>query len=305
MILSEAIDKYFEESVDKLDDSTLVENLGVLGTGSSNCLTYLTDKKYLKEFLANRDNISALIIRPELKEELGDQRPSWLITSSCPVRDFFLFHTYLDRETDVFKNYAPTSIHSTAIVENGCVISPIGVNIGANSKIGANTVIYQNCRICDNVVVGPNCTIGVDGVQVGCDQSGSRYLVPHLGGVIIQDEAYVGANAVIVKAIFNRNTVIGKGAIIGNLVNIGHEVYVGDEAMVLPMSIVSGSTRVGSRARISPGSTIASSKVIGEDSFVVLGSVVTRDVGNQQKVSGNFAIDHHLNLKNAKKLSEG
>lgn len=68
-------------------------------------------------------------------------------------------------------------------------------------------------------------------------------------------------------------------------------------------SIVSGSTIVEKGARISPGAVIRSSKRIGENAWITLGALVTKDVEKGERVSGNFAIEHKKLLEHINEIS--
>ena len=56
--------------------------------------------------------------------------------------------------------------------------------------------------------------------------------MPQIGRVIIQDDVEIGAGVTIDRGA-NRDTVIGEGAKIDNLVQIGHNVVVGRHAVLV------------------------------------------------------------------------
>jgi UDP-3-O-[3-hydroxymyristoyl] glucosamine N-acyltransferase len=65
--------------------------------------------------------------------------------------------------------------------------------------------------------------------------------VPQLGRVIIQDDVEIGANSTIDRGA-TRDTVIGEGAKIDNLVQIAHNVVVGRHCVIVAQTGISGST---------------------------------------------------------------
>src|SRR5204863_3319156 len=139
------------------------------------------------------------------------------------------------------------TVHPTARVENGVSIDP-GAVVGAGAEIGAGTVIAANAVIGPGVRIGRNCAIGAGAsivyaligdrviIHPGCriGQDGFGFLmgpkghakVPQVGRVIIQDDVEIGANTTIDRGAI-RDTVIGEGTKIDNLVQIGHNVVIG------------------------------------------------------------------------------
>lgn len=66
-----------------------------------------------------------------------------------------------------------------------------------------------------------------------------------LGSVTIGDDVEVGANAAIDRTI--RDTTIGNGTKIDNLVHLGHNVQVGYDSLICGQVGVAGSSRIGNR----------------------------------------------------------
>lgn len=152
-------------------------------------------------------------------------------------------------------------VHPEARIESGVTVDP-GAVIGAGAEIGRGTVI------CAQAVIGPGVRIGRDGavgpgatvthalignrvilhpgVRIGQDGFGfamgprGHMKVPQVGRVIIQDDVEVGANSTIDRGA-NRDTVIGEGTKIDNLVQIGHNVQIGRHCVLSGQVGVSGS----------------------------------------------------------------
>src|SRR5262245_12374915 len=135
-------------------------------------------------------------------------------------------------------------IHPSARMENGVTVDPRAV-IGPRAEIGAGTVInagaaigpnvrigrqctiganvsITNSLIGDRVVVHPGCAIGQDGFGYVMGAAGHRKVL-QVGRVIVQDDVEIGAGTTIDRGA-NRDTVIGEGTKIDNLVQIGHNV---------------------------------------------------------------------------------
>ena len=182
-----------------------------------------------------------------------------------------------------------------AVISAGCVIGENSV-IGRNSRIDAGVVIYHNCTIGSNCIIQANTTIGSTGFGYRPIDSVPK-LIPHNGGVIIEDCAEIGANCCIDRAKFD-NTVIGAGTKLDNLVQIAHNVVIGKCCLFASQVGVSGSCRfgdgivVGGQAGFSEHLNIGSGAVVGGRTAVVgdvaAGSAVAgypyNDAGKQLRI---------------------
>lgn len=184
------------------------------------------------------------------------------------------------------------AIDPRALIEPGAQLAPGvvvggGAEIGAGTRIGANTVIGpgvsigRDCRIGANVVlhcallgdrvrIGAGAVLGEAGFGVVAGAGGTRE-VPHLGRVIIQDDASIGALAAVDRGQL-RDTIIGEGAKIDNLCQIAHNVEIGPGAMLAAFAGVSGSARIGAGARLGGRVGIADHVVVQARAALAAGS---------------------------------
>jgi len=110
-------------------------------------------------------------------------------------------------------------------------------------------------------------------------------LIPHNGGVILEDGVEIGANSCVDRAKFG-NTVIGAGTKIDNLVQIGHNTQVGKACLMAGQVGISGSVVLGDGV-VMAGSTGAADHItIGAGSIVAACSVVFRDLAPGSRVWG-------------------
>ena len=86
-------------------------------------------------------------------------------------------------------------------------------------------------------------SIGQDGFGFAMGRAGHQK-VPQIGRVIIQDDVEIGANTTIDRGAL-RDTVIGEGTKIDNLVQIGHNVVVGRHCIIVAQTGISGSAELG------------------------------------------------------------
>jgi len=98
--------------------------------------------------------------------------------------------------------------------------------------------------------------------------------VPQLGRVIIGDDVEVGANSTIDRG-STRDTVIGAGSRLDNLVQIGHNVILGRCCVIVAQVGISGSTvledfvRVGGQAAMAGHLRIGANAQIGAQAGVI------------------------------------
>ena len=128
-------------------------------------------------------------------------------------------------------------IGSGSVVGANAVIGA-GVRIGRGSSIGANATISE-ALIGDRVIIHPGCKIGQDGFGFVMGGEG-HFKVPQVGRVIIQDDVEIGAGTAVDRGAI-RDTVIGEGTKIDNLVQVGHNVCIGRHCILVAQIGISGS----------------------------------------------------------------
>jgi UDP-3-O-[3-hydroxymyristoyl] glucosamine N-acyltransferase len=181
------------------------------------------------------------------------------------------------------------------IGENSSISS--GCRIGENSRIGKNchldrnVVVYHNCTLGNNVIVQANSTIGSVGFgYVFID--GAHRLVPHNGGVVVEDFVEIGANCCIDRAKFgNTNTVIGAGTKVDNLVQIAHNVVIGKCCLISGQVGVAGSCRIGDGVVLGGQVGLADNIEIGAGTMIGAQAGVMSSVGPKQKLAWTPAVD--------------
>jgi UDP-3-O-[3-hydroxymyristoyl] glucosamine N-acyltransferase len=225
-------------------------------------------------------------------------------------------------------------VHSSAVVEPDAQLDPTasigpGAYIGHNVKIGARTAIGPNCSIGENTTIGADCRIDANVAvyhnckignfcviqanttigSVGFGYSfidGRHQLIPHNGGVILEDGVEIGSNTCVDRAKFG-NTTIGAGTKIDNQVQIAHNAIIGKACLLAGGSGVSGSTRLGDGVIMAARSGTSDNVTIGDGAVAGGLAAVFDDVAPGQKVWGNPAIEMSAQLKSVaifKKLPE-
>ena len=240
------------------------------------------DKPQLIVKNVNAALIEALnIFAPELKPAAKGIDPSAKVADSANIAD-------------------SASIGAGVVIEDGAEIGAgtiiaSGCKIGQNSKIGrncrldSNVVIYHNCHIGNNVIIQANTTVGSTGFGYSFIE-GSHNLIPHNGGVVIEDFVEIGANCCIDRAKFG-NTIIGAGTKIDNLVQIAHNVVIGKNCLIAGLVGISGSCRLGDGVVLAGQVGLADNIEIGDGTLVGAQSGIMKDIGAGEKVLGSPAVD--------------
>lgn len=169
---------------------------------------------------------------------------------------------------------AAAEIGAGTLIGANAVIGP-EVRIGRDCAIGANAVI-ANALIGDRVIVHPGCNIGQDGF--GFVMSGKGHLkVPQVGRVIIQDDVEIGAGTTVDRGAM-RDTVIGEGTKIDNMVQIGHNVSIGRHCILVSQVGIAGSSTLEDFVVLGARAGVKDHVTVGEGSQIAATSNVNGDV---------------------------
>jgi UDP-3-O-[3-hydroxymyristoyl] glucosamine N-acyltransferase len=164
------------------------------------------------------------------------------------------------------------------------------------SVIGKDCIIYPNVTLREKVILG-NSVIIQSGSVIGGDgfgfaPEGRGYIkIPQIGGVVIGDDVEIGCNVTIDRGAI-RNTIIGRGTKIDNLVHIAHNCEIGQDCIIVAMAGVSGSVKIGDHCTLAGQTGVVGHVNIGADTIVAARGVVTSDIAGNIMVSGFPARPH-------------
>jgi UDP-3-O-[3-hydroxymyristoyl] glucosamine N-acyltransferase len=174
--------------------------------------------------------------------------------------------------------------------------------IGPDSEIGAGTLIaadrdgladggtgatVAHALIGDRVIVHPGARIGQDGFGY-LPSSAGHLKIPQSRRVIIQDDVEIGANTTIDRG-STRDTVIGEGTKIDNLVQIAHNVSIGRHCLIAGQVGISGSAVLGDFVMLGGKVGIADHVTIGTGAQLGAQSGVMHDVPPGERWLGSPA----------------
>jgi len=286
--------------------------LSALDQAHAGALTFIHDKKH-GGLLPNL--VAAAIL---CSEEFVPQIPHdvAVLVSAHPQRDFsalgrLLFPQSVQPMSILGEmGVSPLAyIHPEADLEEGVTVEAgasigRGVEIGTGTLVGAGAVIGANCKIGRHAIISAHVSLQYaligdrvhlhPGVRVGQDGfgyvSGERGIekVPQLGRVVIQDDVEIGANSTIDRGAL-RDTIIGEGTKIDNLVQIAHNVRIGRYCLIAAHCGFSGSVTIGDMTRIGGDVGVADHIKIGSHVQIAAASGVMNNIPDGEKWGGSPA----------------
>lgn len=270
-------------------------SLGLSNSIKPSTMSFCADIKYVNEIKDN-DNIKAVITTKVLRPELSHKK--LILEVEDPRHDFYILLNTIGKKAYV---RMPSSIHSSASIHPKAHVSEFNVTIGANTIISPNATILSDVEIGENCIIQPGTVVGSEGFEYKRTTKG---ILPvfHDGKVIIGNRVEIGSNTCVDKGFSFRFTIIEDEVKIDNLVHIAHGVYLKRGSFIIAGSILGGSVEIGEEAWVSINGSIAPGLKIGRKSFVSIGAVVTKNVLENQQVTGNFAMPHDTFLKNLKQI---
>jgi UDP-3-O-[3-hydroxymyristoyl] glucosamine N-acyltransferase len=274
------------------------KQLALVNSQMPGTLTFIDDKKYLNEVNENK-NIVIVITTEEIAKGILKNQKKILVDD--PRYEFYQLLNYLGKKNYVKIN---SKIHGSAKIHDKAYVSEFNVSIGENTIIGPNATILPDVSIGDNCVIQPGTVVGSEGFEY---KRTSKGILPvfHDGKVCIGNRVEVGSNTCIDKGFSFKNTIIEDDVKIDNLVHVAHGVHIMKGAFIIAGTILGGSTIIGEEAWLGINASTAPGITIGNNGFVSMGAVVTKNVDEKQQVTGNLAIPHQIFLKILKRnLSE-
>jgi UDP-3-O-[3-hydroxymyristoyl] glucosamine N-acyltransferase len=282
------------------DPFQLIEGAASLEEARKGDIAYMDNPSYVAALAQTRAGICLV------SQRFAAKVPASVLALVCssPYRVFAQVLAQLypsaTRPASVFEAHGVSPgvfLHPSARIEPKVTIDP-GAVIGPEAEIGSGTLIGAHAVIGAGVKIGRDCSIGPHtsvlhaylgnrvilhaGVRIGQDGFGfamgpqGHLKVPQIGRVIIQDNVEIGSNTCIDRGA-SRDTVIGEGTRIDNLVQIAHNVMIGRHCVIVAQVGISGSTvledfvviggQVGivGHVRIGMGAQIAASSNVNSD----------------------------------------
>ena len=260
-------------------------------------LTFLNDEKYYKE-IENNKSITCIVTTAEVAKKIEKDKYG-IIISNNPRKDFFELHNKLVKE-DFYFTKRDNQISEKAYISEKANIGSYNIIIEDDVIIEAGVTIYENVTIKKGTIIKSGTILGADGFQYVRDKEEIIKVEP-AGDLEIAENVVIHNNSVIDKGIFGK-TFIGKNTKIYNLVHVAHDSKIGKNVFLTAGVIICGRVKIGANSYLGPNCTVKNGLILGENSKVSMGAVVTKDVKDNEVVTGNFAISHKQFIENLKKI---
>lgn len=275
-------------------------------------VSFIDNRKYLDSLATTK--AGACLVSPALVGRVP-QGTMPLITKA-PYRAFAkALHIYYPdslrpKVAEFTAADAPGNIHPTARIEAGAIIEA-GAVVGREAQIGRGTVIAAGAVIGYRVTIGRDGFVGPGasvihalvgdrvilhaGVRIGQDGFGfamgpqGHLKVPQIGRVIVQDNVEIGANSAVDRGAL-KDTIIGEGTKIDNLVQIGHNVVIGRHCVIVGQVGIAGSAELGDFVVMGGHSGVVGHIKIGSGAQIAGAAHVTDTVPPGARMAGTPAI---------------
>jgi UDP-3-O-[3-hydroxymyristoyl] glucosamine N-acyltransferase len=157
-----------------------------------------------------------------------------------------------------------------------------------NTIVGEGTVLFPRVVVGRRVRIGPGCAIGAPGFGWAIRGDQVKH-VPQKGGVIIEDDVWIGALTTIDAGTLGP-TIVRRGAKIDAQVHVGHNCEIGEGTMIAAQTGLAGSVRIGKNVLVGGQVGIADHVVIGDGARIAAKSGVIGDVPAGAVVAGYPAV---------------
>jgi UDP-3-O-[3-hydroxymyristoyl] glucosamine N-acyltransferase len=298
----------------------LLAGVAALGAASPGELAFAHGPE--SEPLLRRTRAGVVIVPSSLRDAVPDTAVAILVDH--PI-------TAVTRAVNAF---GPDSnewgVHPTARFGAGCtwrgrirvdahaLVGP-GVAFGADCRVGPGAVIEGHATFGDRCEVGAAATVHADarigndvvirtGARVGgpgfgfVHEDGRHRRVPQLAGCHLGDAVEIGANTTVDRG-GQRDTEIGDGTKIDNLVQIAHNVRIGRHCIVMAQVGIAGTVTIEDGVLLAGQAGLADHLTVGRGARIAAQSGVIGDVPAGATVSGYPARDHRTVLRQSAALA--
>lgn len=274
-----------------------IQSLGFVTAQTPGLLVYAESVSYLAK--ANQNPALSAVITTaegaaEVREDVG------LVVTEDPRAAFYGLHNALAR-TDFYWKPFRTEIAASASVHPRAYVAEWNVRIGERCVIEPMATILEHSILDEGVIVRAGTIVAGEGFQFATVR-GALLPVAHAGGVHLHRNVEVQHNSVIDRSVFNESTRIGESTKIDNGVHVAHNCQIGARNLIVAGAMIGGSVRSGDDVWFGPMCAVVDGLCIGSRASISIGAVVTKDVPDGARVSGNFAIDHGRFLSHIKAI---
>ncbi len=173
--------------------------------------------------------------------------------------------------------------------------------LGDDVSIAPGAIVLPRVRIGAHVRIGPGAVIGAPGFGFATGPNGKTRLVPHLGGVVLEDGVHVGPLCTIASGTLGP-TILRRNVKLDAQVHVAHNVEIGDESILAAQCGLAGSVVVGRGCLLGGQVGVADHVRIGDRVRIAAKSGVIGDIPAGSTVAGYPAVDRHRWLRGLAEL---
>jgi UDP-3-O-[3-hydroxymyristoyl] glucosamine N-acyltransferase len=279
-------------------------------------LTFFANRKYASQL---KTTTASAVIQGQ-RDELDIAHGVARLRAADPYLAFAkAVELFAPRRTVTAGIHRLADVATGASIASDASIAPF-VSVGEGARIGARTIVYPHVTIGPGAVIGEDCVIHArvsirervvigsrvviqDGAVIGSDgfgfahrADGTHHKIPQIGGVIVEDDVEIGANATIDRPAVGE-TRIGAGTKIDNLVQVAHGVTVGRDVLLAAQVGIAGSTTIEDRVTLAGQVGVAGHLTVGKGVVATAQSGIPNSVEAGAFISGYPAIDNRDWLK--------
>ena len=274
-----------------------VSGVSYIGAPQDGTVMYVSKK--VENLIQNLEGRINCLVFAEDGVEVSDslRRNNCIVFTSNPQREYARFVTRfgemkkardrerkytLDERTGVWMGENIT-LGENVYIEPMCFIDH-DVEIGENAVISTGSII-RNAKIGSDFHCYEKALIGIDSFNLAKDDSENTFRIPSLGTIEIGNHVDVGANAIIALAATSVTRICDYAKIDANVV-IGHDSVIGKNAELATNANLGGYVTVGENTFIAMNAAIKNRISVGNNCFIGIGSVVIKDVPDEESVFG-------------------
>jgi UDP-3-O-[3-hydroxymyristoyl] glucosamine N-acyltransferase len=292
------------------DGESLIEDVRPLAEAQPQHLSFLDNRKYMPQLGETR--AGACLIAAEFADRVPPGTAA--LALKAPYRGFAMalqiFYPDALQPKAAMVAAGEPLVHPSARIAEGALVEP-GAVVGREAKVGRGTTVAAGALVGYRVVVGEGCYIGPGvslthaivgnrvilhaGVRIGQDGFGfamgpqGHLKVPQIGRVLLHDDVEIGANSCVDRGAL-KDTVIGQGTKIDNLVQIGHNVVIGKHCVIVGQTGISGSTELGDFVVMGGQSGAVGHIKVGSGAQIAGGGHAKDDVPEGARMGGTPAV---------------
>jgi len=258
-------------------------------------IVYISSDEYISHISKNTE-IKCILCTRDIYEKIRFENADFILKLGIVITDnprttFFLFHNFLNKNTDFYKNDFESKIDETAQIHSTCILPKKNIVIGKNVILRPNVVLYENVWIDDNVTIGDASVIGSPAFYY-FDFEGKKILVDSTGGVKIKSNVEMHSHVVVCRGTLGGMTEIECNTKIDSHVFLGHDVAIKESCLLPAGSILAGGVTLNENCFVGIGSRITPLITVGKNVMISAGAIVVKDVKDNSHVLGNVAIDN-------------